>query len=184
MSVTDGTLNLGASNGQTVEIVGTVTTEPGSGTQPVSGTVTANQGTPAAVANSWPIKVSDGVDTADVALPGANIGAGLVVSTGAIVSTTTLDALTAVGPGVVVDFGSGKANISFAFTATGGVSAGAVALEVSQDNINWWRTGSPVTLTASTTGNIAVGNNAFRYARGAITTTVTGGTVSGTLMAS
>lgn len=122
--------------------------------------------------------------TANIALPGPNLGAGLVTTTGTLISSQTLNALTAVGPGVVVDFGSAKANISFTFTATAGVSAGAVALEVSHDNSNWFRTGSPVTLTASTTANIAIGSNAFRYARGAITTTVTGGTVSGTLMAS
>lgn len=48
--------------------------------QPVSGTVTANQGTPAAVASAWPILVTDGVDTAEVtnAAPGAG-AFGLVV---------------------------------------------------------------------------------------------------------
>jgi hypothetical protein len=38
----------------------------GTTTQPVSGTVTANQGTAAAVASAWPIKVTDGTDTAEV----------------------------------------------------------------------------------------------------------------------
>lgn len=182
MSVTDGSLTTdGAAS--TVRIIGTVTTTPG-GTQTVAGTVTANQGTAAAVASAWPIKVTDGTSTVNIALPGPNLGAGMVVSTGALISSTTINALTAVGPGVVVDFGSGKANISMVFTATAGVGAGAVALEVSHDNISWFRTGTPVTLAASTTGNIAIGSNAFRYARGAITTTVTGGTVSATLMAS
>lgn len=48
--------------------------------QPVTGTVTANQGTPAVVANAWPILVTDGVDTAEVvnAAPGAG-AFGLVV---------------------------------------------------------------------------------------------------------
>lgn len=179
MSVTDGTLNLGASAEETVRIVGTVTATP-SGTQTVDGTVTANQGTAGTAAQGWFTKITDGTDTADVALPGANIGAGLVVTTGAIVATTTINALTAVGPGVVVDFGSGKINITMAHAATGGVSAGAVALEVSQDNINWFRSATD-TLTASTVGEITL-TGAWRYARGAITTTVTGGTVSATLM--
>lgn len=182
MSVTDGSLTTDGAQ-QTVRVIGTVTTSPG-GTQAVSGTVTANQGTQAAVANAWPIKVTDGTSAANIALPGPNLGAGLVVSTGTLVSSLSLNALTAVGPGVIADFGSAKANISMVHTATAGVSAGAVALEVSHDSSNWFRTAAPVTLTASTTGNIAIGSNAFRYARAAITTTVTGGTVSATLMAS
>jgi hypothetical protein len=35
-------------------------------TQPVSGTVTANQGTPAVTANKWPVQITDGVNTAYV----------------------------------------------------------------------------------------------------------------------
>jgi hypothetical protein len=35
-------------------------------TQPVSGTVTANQGSPNTAANSWPIKITDGTSTAAV----------------------------------------------------------------------------------------------------------------------
>ena len=154
----------------TVRIEGTVTT---SGSASGVGGSSANPGF---------TSIAQGGNVANVAVPGPLIGAGLVVSTGALVATTTINALTAVGPGVVVDFGSGKANITFVYTATAGVSAGAVALEVSQDNVNWFRTGSPATLTASTTAAISV-VGAYRYARGAITTTVTGGTVSGTLMA-
>lgn len=182
MSVTDGSLTTDGAQ-QTVRVIGTVTTTPG-GTQAVSGTVTANQGTAAATANAWPIKVTDGTSTVNIALPGPNLGAGMVVSTGTLIASTSLNALTAVGPGVVADFGSAKANVSMVFTATAGVGAGAVALEVSHDSSNWFRTGAPVTLTASTTGSIAISGNAFRYARAAITTTVTGGTVSATLMAS
>jgi hypothetical protein len=107
----------------------------------------------------------------------------LLVTTGILNAPVTINALTAVGPGVVVDFGAAKANISAVFTTTAGISAGAVALEVSQDNSNWFRTGSPATLTASAVSNIAISGNAFRYARGAITTTVVGGTVSATIQA-
>lgn len=181
MSVTDGSLTTDGAQ-QTVRVVGTVTATP-TGTQTVSGTVTANQGTAAAVASAWPIKVTDGTSTANIAVPGPNLGAGMVVSTGALIASVSLNALTAVGPGVIADFGSAKANVTMVFTATAGVGAGAVALEVSHDNSNWFRTASPVTLVASTTGAISV-VGAYRYARSAITTTVTGGTVSATLMAS
>lgn len=44
-----------------------VRTDPiGTTTQPVSGTVTANQGTPNSVANSWPTKITDGVEIAEI----------------------------------------------------------------------------------------------------------------------
>jgi hypothetical protein len=181
MSVTDGSLATDGAQ-QTVRVIGTVTATP-TGTQTVAGTVTANQGTAAATASAWPTKVTDGTSTANVAVPGPNLGAGLVTTTGTLVPSISLNALTAVGPGVVADFGSAKTSISMVHTTTAGISAGAVALEVSHDNSSWFRTATPVTLTASTTGNIAIGSNAFRYARAAITTTVVGGTVSATLMA-
>lgn len=58
--------------------------------QPVTGTVTANQGTAAAVAGAWPILVTDGTDTAEVvnAAPGAG-AFGLVVRVAGSISTTT-----------------------------------------------------------------------------------------------
>jgi hypothetical protein len=45
-------------------------------TQPVSGTVTANQGTPNSAANKWPVSVTDGTNTAQVlnAAPGSDSG--------------------------------------------------------------------------------------------------------------
>jgi hypothetical protein len=74
--------------------VGTATTplriDPtGTTTQPVSGTVTANQGTAAAVAGAWPILVTDGTDTAAVtnATPGAG-DFGLVVRVAGAITTT------------------------------------------------------------------------------------------------
>lgn len=66
-------------------------TETGTGANPftIDGTVTANQGTPAAVGNAWPILVTDGVDTAEVvnAAPGAG-AFGLVVRIAGTVVTT------------------------------------------------------------------------------------------------
>jgi len=42
----------------------------GTTTQPVSGTVTANQGTPASTANRWPVQITDGTDLALVTAAG------------------------------------------------------------------------------------------------------------------
>jgi hypothetical protein len=41
-------------------------------TQPVSGTVTANQGTPNSAANGWPSMITDGTNTAKVTSAGSN----------------------------------------------------------------------------------------------------------------
>lgn len=128
-----------------------------------------------------PITVTQGGQTANVAVPGPNLGAGLVVTTGTLISSATLTAQSATGAGVVADFGSAKTQTTIAITASAGVSAGAVALEVSQDNTNWFR-GTPVTQSAPGVTQASI-TGAWRYARGNVTTTITGGTVSATLMA-
>lgn len=75
--------------------------------QPVTGTVTADQGTPAAVADAWPILVTDGVDTAEVvdAAPGAG-AFGLVVRIAGVVAIAlaqpTVGTTTSVALSVVV----------------------------------------------------------------------------------
>lgn len=128
-----------------------------------------------------PITVTQGGQTANIAVPGPNLGAGLVTSTGTLISSTTLSAQSAIAAGTVADFGSAKQAVTLAVTAGAGVSAGVVALEVSHDNINWFRTnGSALTAPGVTSTTVS---GAWRYARGAITTTITGGTVSATLMA-
>lgn len=127
------------------------------------------------------ISSGDGTSTANVAVPGPNLGSGLVVATGTLVSATTLTAQSATGAGTTVDLGSGKQHITLAITASAGVSAGAVALEVSQDNTNWYQD-TPVNQTAPGVTQATV-TGAWRYARGNVTTTITGGTVSATIMA-
>lgn len=71
--------------------------------QPVTGTVTANQGTAAAVASAWPILVTDGVDTAEIvnAAPGAG-AFGLVVRVAGSISTTVAQPATSTVTSVVV----------------------------------------------------------------------------------
>lgn len=156
-----------------IAVTGTVTSG--------GGTVAANQGTAAATANAWPIKVSNGTATADLApATPSSQGNALLVTSGILTAPVSLNALTAVGPGVVIDFGSGKSFITMAAQAT--VAVGAVALSVSQDNIRWF-TGTPVTVAAGTVVT-ATQTGAWRYARVDITTAITAGTVTATLMAS
>jgi hypothetical protein len=134
-----------------------------------------------AASTAAPIAVTQGGQTANVAVPGPNLGAGLVTTTGTLISSSTLSAQSATGAGTVADFGSAKQQVTIAVTASAGVSAGVVAIEVSQDNTNWFRTnGSALTAPGVTSTTVS---GAWRYARGNVTTTITGGTVSATLMA-
>lgn len=155
----------------TVRVEGTVSTTSASG------------GTGSTAGTAGFTKITDGTDTADVALPGPNLGAGLVTTTGTIVATTTLSAASSTGAGTVADFGAAKANISLVVIASAGVSAGVVALEVSQDNTNWYRHVTSVTTNAPGVFQTSTNNLAYRYARANITTAITGGTVTATLMA-
>lgn len=165
----------------TVRVEGTVPTSP-SGTQTVAGTVTANQGTAAATAAAWPTKLSNGTATADLAPanPSAQ-GNALLVTTGTLTAPATLTAASAVSNGTTVDFGAAKQCITLVVTASAGVSAGVVALQVSQDNTNFYSHTTTVTTSAPGVSQVTIPSVAFRYARGAITTTITGGTVSATI---
>lgn len=120
--------------------------------------------------------------TAGFSVPGPNMGAAVQVATGVQVAGASLSGATT-GTGTTVDFGTARANITVAIATSAGVSAGAVALELSQDNASFFRRTAVTTATASTVfQDSAVG--AWRYARAVVTTNITGGTVSATLMAS
>lgn len=166
-----------------VPVSGTVTAVP-TGTQTVAGTVTANQGTPAATANAWPTKVGNGSANADVAPTSpASQGNALLVATGPLTAGTTLSAASAPANGTTIDYGCAKANVTLVVTASAGVSAGTVALEVSQDNTNWYRHTTTISTTAPGVSQVTLSASAFRYCRGVITVAITGGTVSATIMA-
>lgn len=167
MTVVDGSITTDGA-AQTVRIAGTVTTVAGTG------------GTGGTAANPSFTSIVQGGNTANVAVPGPNLGAGLVTTSGTLISSATLTAQSATGAGTVADFGSAKQQVTLAVTASAGVSAGAVALEVSQDNTNWFR-GTPATQSAPGVTQVNQGG-AWRYARANVTTAITGGTVSATLM--
>lgn len=174
MSVTDGSLTTDYAQ-QTVRVVGTVTAAP-SGTQAVSGTVTANQGTAGTAAQGWFTRITDGTDSAAVTSTGQ-----FITTTGVETATTTLTAQSATGAGAVANFGASKQSITLAVTASAGVSAGVVALEVSQDSTSWFITNGSALAAPGVTATTVTG--AWRYARGNVTTTITGGTVTATVMA-
>jgi len=85
-----------ATNPLRIDVTGTTT-------QPVSGTITANQGTAAAVAGAWPTLITDGTNTAAVltAAPGA-AAAGLVVRVAGSITTTMAQPTTGTTTSVAV----------------------------------------------------------------------------------
>lgn len=150
----------------------------------IDGTVTtvgSASGVGGSAASPGFTSISQGGNTANVAVPGPNLGAGLVVTSGTLISVSSLAAVSATGAGSVADFGSAKQQITASIIAGAGVSAGVVALEVSHDATNWYRpTGS--TLTAPGVTQVTV-QGAWRYARGNVTTAITGGVIAVTIMA-
>lgn len=116
-------------------------------------------------------------------------GTAIRVAPGSTSAFTTLSAATS-GIGTVVDFGSAVSTVMFQIVATGTVTAGAVSMQVSLDNSNWFTPptaviqnfsaatqANPYTLVTNTGALFDIGtvSAAFRYARGNITTPVTGG---------
>lgn len=101
---------------------------------------------------------------------------------GSTAAVTTLSAATT-GNGTTVDFGNAKSNVSLFILVNGTVTAGAVDLQASQDGTNWVRVvfGSP--LTTGVNQYLGMSGGAFRWFRGVIADTVTGGgSVTATLM--
>lgn len=92
----------------------------------------------------------------------------------------SLNGVSATGPGAVLSNAGVRNNHSLVVTTSAGVSAGVVALEGSQDNVNW--VFAPLsTVTANAANRTFLGTAAtltpFRYLRANITTVITGGTV-------
>ena len=97
-------------------------------------------------------------------------------------ATSSLSAVKVVGPGTTVDFTSPKRNVSQVIVVSGLITGGLVAMEASQDGVNWI---SHTVVDVSQGINLAVDNRygAYRYWRSnVITAVVGGGTVSTTFM--
>lgn len=99
-------------------------------------------------------------------------------------STTVAATLTAAttGTGTTVDFGTAANDITMAIIVTGTVAAGAVALDVSQNGTDWIMF-STAPLATNTNTKLTASGEAWRYARGRVSTDITGGaTATCTLM--
>lgn len=106
------------------------------------------------------------------------------VTTTTTASTTPITTLSGVttGTGAVADFTRAQNDITMAILVSGTVTAGVVALDVSQDGTNWIMF-STANLTTNTNSKLTATGEAWRYARGRVTTNITGGaTVTCTLM--
>ncbi len=134
--------------------------------------------------NGGVVNISDGSGTANVSVPGPNLGASLLVSSGQLVASTTINNQTGAITGTTVDFGSAKSNFSLMIRPGAGVSGGVIDLQVSQDGTNWVKVGNSSSALAATTNQaLSASGLAFRYARAVSSTNVAGGNVTVTAMA-
>jgi hypothetical protein len=93
---------------------------------------------------------------------------------------TSLSGVSAEGAGAVLNGAACRSNHCLVVVAGSGVSAGAIGLQGSLDGINFFDfpSASITTDTASTTSYISVANSPAQYLRAAVTTAITGGTIS------
>lgn len=92
----------------------------------------------------------------------------------AVVSTSHAALSTDVGAGSAVDFLTAKLNVSMVIVTTGIITGGLVAMEASQDGLNWV---SHTVIEPMTGMNHGCDNRngAYRYWRSSILTAITGG---------
>lgn len=165
-----------------VAVVGTVQTSPAAG----SPNQTVNQGNPAAIANRWPVQITDGTNTVPVIV--STRGNFLSVGEGSVTPGTSLNAATT-GTGTVVDFGSASLAATFQVVGSAGITAGAVQFMGSIDGVTFTPLGTPTTAGGGTAANpLTVAANtsylmsfngvAIRYLRCDVSTNFTGGTVT------
>lgn len=147
-----------------VTAAGALKVDASATTQPVSGTVTANQGAAAVLAGAWPVQLTDG--TSAVVVTGLNA---LRVATGIIAAMPTLTAVTANTTGTAVALGSAYSNWSAVAVATGSPTAGTLTLELSHDSASWVSSGSTAAVTAAGNYLIVSTGKPARYGRVSLT---------------
>lgn len=96
---------------------------------------------------------------------------------------TSLSSVSTVSAGTVLDGVVIRPNAVMVVNSSAGVSAGAVQLQGSLDGTAWFDLGSAVSASsASTVFDPVVETGVYvRYVRAAVTTAITGGTVSATV---
>jgi hypothetical protein len=127
---------------------GVLSIDDNGGSLTVDGTVTANQGTPAATANRWPVQVTDGTDLALVtaagevnvlatAQPGTDIGDVTVNNAAGASAVNIQDGGNSITVDGTVTLGAGTANVGDVDIASplgAGTEAAAVRVTVATDS--------------------------------------------------
>jgi hypothetical protein len=110
------------------------------------------------------------IDSKSIAYEQHTLGVAPVVS---------LSAVSATGPGAVLDGVVVRQNALMSVTTSAGVSAGSVQMQGSFDGVAYFPLGSAVSTTsASTTTQVVVSTGFTRFVRANIATAITGGTVT------
>jgi purine-cytosine permease-like protein len=96
-----------------------------------------------------------------------------------IAPAVSISGKSAVNNGTVLDGLTVRSAAVISVTTSSGVSAGAVQLQGSLDSTNWFNLGSAISTTAASSTTQTVVSSAYaRYFRAAITTAITGGSVT------
>lgn len=89
----------------------------------------------------------------------------------------SLPAGSTAGSGAALDNGGCCANHTLVTVSTAGITAGAVQLQGSLDNVNWCNLGAAIALAASSVQTVSVAGMPFQFVRANVSTGVTGGSV-------
>ena len=127
------------------------------------------------------VKITDGVDTADV-VPNAFVGNALSVANGFVLGAVTINGASTNINGAAVDGGSARANWT-AFCFPTGTLTGTVTMELSDDGGNWVPSGTSGTIVAATNQGLFSTGRAARYARVNLTGAGGSGTITVRMMA-
>jgi hypothetical protein len=137
-----------------------------------------------AASTAAPIKITDNAGSViNIALPDPNLGAMMLVTTGQLVASTTLNAVTTNATGTTMDCGAAHANVTVVGVGTATLT-GTITIEGSVDGTTWVSTGTTVALTAAATVTATSSAKAFRYYRASLSGAGGSGTLTAKLMAS
>lgn len=135
-----------------------------------------------AASTAAPTTITQGGNTANVAVPDPNLGAALLVSTGQLVATTTLNAVAGNATGTTMDCGSAKVNCTVVGVGTATLT-GTITIEGSLDNTTFVSTGTTVALTAAATVTATSSGKSFRYYRASLSGAGGAGTLTAKILA-
>lgn len=169
-----------ASNQSSIPVTGTFY----QATQPVSGTVTANQGSPNTIANAWPFEITDGTNTANILKSdGTAAGQNALITAGAFMEKGSLSA-GSLNADLVASLD--VSNYKLFSIQISGTWSGTLTFQGSNDNTNWFSVQTSQTQSFDNVGSSVTSNDlrygycAFRFLRIRMTS-YSSGTANGVL---